>query len=489
MTKANAHAPRILITDDEKKVRQVNKASAHAPRILITDDEEDIRWTLKALMKREGFEPLEAADGETALRIMRQELLDAVILDIRLPDKSGIEVLKEAKKFDARTPIILITGFAGLVSAEDAVSSGAYRYMTKPFEMAELLAVVREAVKSNSLKQWRDPGRSAGEGGVSLRDIMGSSDQIRQVMADVELVAPTNFTVLVTGETGSGKEMVAKAIHHLSPRANAPFVPVDCGSIPPTLLESELFGHEKGSYTGADRSEPGKFEIASTGTLFLDEISNLPLAVQPKLLRALQEKKIWRVGGKKPIEVDIRVVAASNQNLTSMMDAGHFRRELYYRLNEFSITVPPLRKRREDLIFLAKQFLELTNEELEKNVLGFSNGALEHLQSYEWPGNVRELRNVIRRAVLVADTYITGADLDISDGRHTTASPPLDLGKESDGNRSLKELVRSTVAQLEKEAIAKVLGETNGNKAKAARILRIDNKTLYKKIKEYDISP
>ena len=467
----------------------MNTTNAHPPRILITDDEEDTRWTLTALMKREGFEPLEAEDGETALRIMRQELLDAVILDIRLPDKNGMEVLKEAKRFDARTPIILLTGFRGLVSAEDAVSSGAYCYMTKPFEVAELIAIVREAVKSHSLKPWRHPRRSAEEGGVSLREIMGSSDQIRQVMADVELVAPTNFTVLVTGETGSGKEMVAKAIHHLSPRTSTPFVPVDCGSIPPALLESELFGHEKGSYTGADRSEPGKFEIASGGTLFLDEISNLPLSVQPKLLRALQEKKIWRVGGKKPIEVDIRVVAASNQDLGSMMEAGLFRRELYYRLNEFSVTVPPLRKRRADLIFLAKQFLELTNEELEKNVLGFSDDALEQLLSYEWPGNVRELRNVIRRGVLVADTYITGADLDISDGHHTTAAPPFDPGKESDGNRSLKELVRSTVAQLEEQAIAKVLRETNGNKAKAARILRIDYKTLYKKIKEYDISP
>jgi DNA-binding NtrC family response regulator len=466
----------------------MNTANMRAPRVLITNEEGDMRRRLASSMKREGFEPLEAKDGEAALKIMRQELVDAVVLDTMLPDKDGLEVLREAKRFDPRTPIILVTRFGGTVSPEDAMSNGAYDCLTKPFRMDELVFAVREAVRKHSLKSWCHSHHSPEEDGAPLCETMGSSNQIQQIIAAVELVAPTDFTVLITGGTGSGKEVVAKAIHRLSSRGSAPFVPVDCGSIPATLIESELFGHEKGSYTGAERSQPGKFEIASQGTLFLDEVSNLPLPVQPKLLRALQERTIWRLGGTKPIKVGIRVLAATNQDLPSMIQGKRFRRDLYYRLNEFTIPVPTLRERREDIIFLAKQFLELTNEELSKDVVGFSADALERLVSYEWPGNVRELRNVIRRAALVAGAHISGADLGIADAVHTSLSEPFDLGRELDGTQSLKQLVRTRAGQLEKEIIGKVLKQTGGNKAKAARILQIDNKTLYKKIREHGIS-
>ena len=246
-------------------------------------------------------------------------------------------------------------------------------------------------------------------------DSIGSSEQMERVFAEMQRVAPTDFTVLITGETGSGKEVVARAVHRMSPRASGPFVPVDCGSIPQSLVEGELFGHEKGSFTGADRCRPGKFEVASGGTLFLDEISNLPLDVQPNLLRALQDKQIWRIGGVRPLAADIRIIAATNQNLAVLVRAGTFRRDLYHRLNEFSIVVPPLRERGGDVVALATQFRELTNRELKKNVLGFSEAATRMLMSHRWPGNVRELRNVVRRAVLLADSEIEPGHLALSD--------------------------------------------------------------------------
>ena len=295
--------------------------------------------------------------------------------------------------------------------------------------------------------------------------------------------------MLITGETGTGKEVLARGIHSLSPRAEGPFVPVDCGSIPSTLIESELFGHEKGAYTGAVRTRPGKFQLASGGTLFLDEISNLPFSVQRNLLRALQEKQIWSVGGSRSIAVDIRVVAATNQNLPSMVQAKRFRRDLYYRLNEFCVTLPPLRDRQEDIVFFAERFLHQTEEELNKHVKGFSDDALEMLRSYNWPGNIRELRNAIRRAALRCDTHVRPQDLSIPHDGHGADRRDLHEGGELNGRLSLKEIVRRSVAQVERQTIANVLRQTRGNKAEAARVLQVDYKTIRKKLKEYDISP
>ena len=441
---------------------------------------------VSVLMKREGFEPLEAEDGETALEIMRRELVDAVILDIRLPGKNGMEVLKEAKKLDASMPIILITAYGGTGDAEEAMRNGAYEYLTKPFGNTELILTIRRAMKRRriGLDGFLRP---RAEDGLSLGEVLGSGSLMREVIAQIELVAPTNFTVLIEGETGSGKEIVARAVHGRSSRPDGPFVPVDCGSIPRTLIESILFGHERGSFTGADRIRHGKFEIASGGTLFLDEVANLPPSVQPKLLRALQEKRIWRIGGEKPLDVDIRVLAASNQDLLSAVGSGRFRRDLYYRLSEFSIEVPALRERREDTIFLAKRFLDLTNEELKKHVTGFSDEALERLLSYGWPGNVRELRNVIRRAVLMADKHIRPGHLDILDVPDGAGFRKLSPAKELNSRIPLKETVRRTVMQVEQEVITEVLRQTRGNKAKAARILQVDYKTLHTKVKEYGI--
>ena len=331
------------------------------------------------------------------------------------------------------------------------------------------------------------PGRFCVEDECPTQDAMGPSEAMRSVLAAVEQVAPTDFTVLLTGETGSGKEVVARAIHRMSPRACGPFVPVDCGSIPPSLMEGELFGHEKGSFTGADRTQPGKFEIASGGTLFLDEISSLPVSMQPKLLRALQERQVWRVGGTESIEVDIRVIAASNQGLASMIEGHGFRRDLFHRLNEFSIVVPPLRERRGDVVFLAERFLALTNRELRKDVQGFTGAAIEVLLNYPWPGNVRELRNVVRRAVLVADGYIEPDHLGIG-GASAGADPAWAApGETFDGSVSFKEAVRRAVSRVERQMLAQALRQTEGNKAKAARLLQIDYKTIHKKARDYGI--
>ena len=300
-------------------------------------------------------------------------------------------------------------------------------------------------------------------------------------------MSPTDFTVLLIGETGSGKEVVARAIHRQSPRAAGPFVALDCGSIPASLIEGELFGHEKGSFTGADRMRPGKFELASGGTLFLDEISNLPVEVQPKLLRALQERRVWRVGGTQSIPIDIRVVAATNQDLGSLIQTGGFRRDLYHRLNEFEIIVPPLRRRGAEILRLADEFRQVANAELKKNVRGLSREVADLLLDYPWPGNVRELRNVIRRAVLLADTDIRPEHLDILPSAEGASWECVNTKVAFDGTVSLREMVRQVVARVEQQILVQVLHQTHGNKAEAARILRVDYKTIHKKARNYGI--
>jgi len=320
----------------------------------------------------------------------------------------------------------------------------------------------------------------------SLYETMGTSKQIIHVYEQVTLVAPTDFTVLIHGETGSGKELVANALHHGSARHDRPLVPVDCGSIPATLIESELFGYEKGAFTGAERTKLGKFEVAAGGTLFLDEISNLPLDVQPKLLRALQEKQIWRVGGMQPIAINTRVLAACNQELLGLVHAKKFRGDLYHRLNEFSIEIPPLRERIEDIEHLALRFVAMTNRELHKHVT-LSRAALETLLLYPWPGNVRELRNDIRRAVLQARTEILPEHLSLSHAHPGARLPFSDNGVKFDGTISLKQIVHEATADVERKVLLQVLQQTQGNKAKAARLLRVDYKTIHGKIKNYGI--
>lgn len=457
------------------------------PRILIADDEEDMRWTLSTLMTKEGHEALEVKNGQAAMAILRREKADAVLLDLRMPGMDGMDFLKQAQRVDPDIPIIIVTAFGSIESAVEAMKMGAFDYVTKPFDAEELRSIIHKALRVRRKHRER-PSFPSGEVDRRPWESMGGSLAMREVASEMELVAPTDYTVIITGETGTGKEVVARGIHAMSPRADGAFVPVDCGSIPPTLIESELFGHEKGSFTGAVRLRPGKFEVASGGTLFLDEISNLPLDVQPKLLRALQEKRVVRVGGNELIELDIRVIAATNRSLASMVEEKSFRRDLYYRLNEFSITDPPLRERREDIVFLGKKFLDQSARELGKDIAGITEEGLQLLLSYEWPGNVRELRNVLRMAALRCDTRITAADLNISAGPGKPQAVQVHLGGRVNGETSLKEVVQRLTERVERQVIAKALEAADGNKAEVARMLKVDYKTIHSKVKQYHIS-
>jgi DNA-binding NtrC family response regulator len=389
---------------------------------------------------------------------------------------------------DPDVPIVMITAFAGIQGAVKAIKAGAHDYLSKPFDNRDVVRVIHRALSERELKRKLKELSSRLQENAQLKETMGPSDAVNRIIAEVHRVSGSDFTVVIVGETGSGKELIARAIHEASPRSKAPFLPVDCGAIPETLLESELFGHEKGAFTGAEAQKPGKFETAQGGTLFLDEISNMPLGSQVKLLRVLQEKKVCRVGGTKPMTVNVRLLAASNQDLLELTGSGSFRKDLFYRLNEFSITVPPLRERKEDIPYLAKRFLDLANTELKKNVKGFSELSLNVMFNYPWPGNVRQLRSTIRRAALLADETITEKHLDLK----RVPVPGLAFTPKVDGTPwkglSLKEIVEESSTAVEREILTQVMKHVDGNKAKAARLLQIDYKTIHLKLKKLGIT-
>ncbi|MCG2777000.1 MAG: sigma-54 dependent transcriptional regulator [Desulfobacterales bacterium] len=456
-------------------------------RILIVDDEEYIRESLSRVMKTEGFKVQVAHNGDKGLKMIQEELPEVLLVDFKMPGMDGMEVLRRAKELYPDLPVILITAYADVQGAVDAMRAGAHDYLAKPFEHHEVIRVVRRALAERELKEKLKNLSSQLEDTLSLSKLMGPSDAIGRLISDVNRVAKSDFTVVILGETGSGKELVARAIHHNSDRSEGPFVAIDCGAIPETLLESELFGHEKGAFTGAVVQKPGKFEAAKGGTLLLDEISNMPLSSQVKLLRALQEKKVYRVGGTKPIDVDVRLLVASNQDLGSATASNSFRSDLFYRLNEFTINIPPLRERKGDIPYLAKRFLETTNIELGKGVKGFSESATEALLAHDWPGNVRQLRSTIRRAVLLADEMVTEIHLDMTkvSGLSQGNNPDIE-GMPWQGS-SLKEIIRRNTLGIEREVLIKALKYTGGNKAKAARLLQIDYKTIHTKVKQLGI--
>lgn len=458
------------------------------PRILIVDDMADARRVLARLLEAEGFEAQEAEDGITGLAMMRTQSPDVMLVDMRMPGMDGMQLLGKVRKLDEDIPVIVVTAFGTIASAVETVRNGAYDYVTKPFENSALVLTIRRALETHRLRKENRQLLRGVVGETSLPALMGPSHCVAQLASDVSRVAPTNFTIIITGETGAGKEVVAHAIHRYSQRVALPFVPVDCGSIAPSLMESELFGHAKGAFTGAVERRMGKFEQASGGTLFLDEISNLPLSLQAKLLRALQEKQVCPVGAQKWIKVDNRVVVATNQDLATLVAAGGFRQDLYHRLNEFAIHVPALRDRREDIASLAIRFLGLTNTELNKNVRGISDAAMDVLMTHAWPGNVRELRNVMRRAVLYADTNVDREHLCLADSCGDGGPNGKAASRPPDRATTLKEIVRRKVRQLERDVLVQVLTETGGNKARAARMLQIDYKTIHTKIREYRIS-
>lgn len=461
------------------------------PRVLIVDDEKGFCDIVFRLLKRDGFAPLVAYDGKKALEMIASGMPDAVLLDVRMPGMDGLEVLRRAKELDPDLPILMVTAYGGFDGAVQAIKAGAFDYLTKPVDNTELVAKVRQALaKRPPNKKLHPPLQTSKEAASrQLEEILGTSEAISKVIADVRLVAASDFTVIVQGETGTGKELVARAIHQCSLRSKNPLVPLDCGAIPENLFESELFGYEKGAFTGAAGRTVGKFEMAHGGTLFLDEIANMPLNSQSKLLRAIQEKTFYRVGGRTPVTVDVRLIVATNQDLNAKVDKGAFSRDLFYRLSEFTITVPPLRQRKEDILHLTNRFLKATNVELNKKVRGLSESALEVLLKDRWPGNVRELRSVIRRAVLHASTLIEPQHL--SDGRPVSDWDP-DIAPTAEeiywDGLSLKEITRRSTMEVERRVLMQVLRKTRGNKAEAARLLQIDYKTIHTKIKQYGIN-
>ncbi len=457
-----------------------------AARVLIVDDDRDISMLLSTLMKKAGLASMVAHDGETALQRVPVERPDLMLVDVRMPGIDGMEVLKRVKETNPHLPVVLITAHAEIPATVAAMRAGAFDYLAKPFDHSEVMRVVRAALAERQRRRRSQNEEISADN--CLRVMMGPSDAVTRIIREVNRVAQSNFSVIIQGETGSGKELVARAIHQLSSRDDGPFIPLDCGAIPETLIESELFGYQKGAFTGATAPKAGKFEAAQGGTLFLDEIANLPVASQTRLLRVLQEKAVLRLGAAKPIKIDVRLLTASNQELPGLVTSGQMREDLFFRLNEFTITIPPLRERKDDIPYLAKRFMDITNKELQKKVQRFSEYCIESLLSYNWPGNVRQLRSVIRRAVLLADDIITEKHLDIK----RAPVPGLVFTPKVQGTPwnelSLRQIVHRSVATVEREVLVQALKFTRGNKAKAARLLQIDYKTIHTKLKQFGIN-
>ncbi len=457
-------------------------------QILVVEDEPNLRRVLSAQLSRDGYDVLTAEDGEQGLEMLRDHHIDVVITDLKMPRRDGMSLLRAALELDAELPVVLITAHGTVDTAVEALKTGAFDYVTKPFDQQEVRTIVRKALATRALSA-RELSRSSRDSSEYRHGIIGKSQGIQDVCAVLDKVADTPTTVLVTGESGTGKELVARALHHSSSRRDKPFIKVNCAAIPRDLVESELFGYERGAFTGAVGSKPGRFELASGGTLFLDEIGSIPVEMQVKLLRALQESEFERVGGVKTIQVDVRVVAATNSDLKREIGSGTFREDLYYRLNVVPIRLPALRERVGDVALLAQHFVEKFNERLKKNVVGLNPDTLEVLERYHWPGNIRELENVIERAVLFCDAEsLRVEDLspelrtDSTPPRATTPSEPA-LHQDATGD-GLKQQVKAAMSRLERELIIKALDQTGGNVTHAARLLKISRKGLQLKMKE-----
>lgn len=459
-------------------------------KVLVVDDDPDIRWVLSKILTNEGFEVVLAEDGGAAVHRFQADAPCAVLLDLRMPVLGGMEALEKIRRLSLEVPVIMLTAYGDVPAVVEAMRRGADDFLTKPFDTEGLLLAVRRALGRREGGPKRDQAAQSAdelEGAGALSDLMGTGPHIQALWQQAQKVARSNFTVVLQGETGTGKEIVARAIHLWSDRAPKPFVALDCGAIPETLIESELFGHEKGAFTGAHARREGHFQLADGGTLFLDEITNLPHVTQAKLLRTLQERCVQPLGGTHPVKVDVRIIVASNVSLEGEMLAGRFRQDLYYRLNEFTITLPPLRDRAEDIPFLARRFLVEACHELDRAGRGFSPDALDLLREYPWPGNARQLRNAVRQAVLMGTDVITADQLTaavrpgVADGPVPAqpGAPALD--------HALGDLRSAAAARVERPAIEEALRLARGNKAEAARLLKVNYKTLYTKLKHYGI--
>ena len=463
-------------------------------RIVLADDELNLRKVLGAILTRDGYEVVEAADGEAAMAMVGPGVA-ALITDLKMPKLDGMGVLRRMTTEHPRIPVIMITAHGSVDSAVEAVKLGAFDYVEKPFEQSQIRQVVQKAIKQHELES-REHLHSQDDNGRGRFGLIGQSLALEQVFGVIEKVADTPSTVLITGESGTGKELIARALHLNSSRRNNPFIKINCAAIPKTLMESELFGYEKGAFTGAVGSKPGRFELADKGTLFLDEIGEIPIEMQVKLLRVLQESEFERVGGIKTLKVDVRLVTATNRDLAKEVQSGNFREDLFYRLNVVPIHLPPLRERTSDIPLLVEHFLTKFNARLKKQITDLQPEAMDKLIGHPWPGNIRELENVMERTILFCEgPTIRSRDLppEISgasegSGPNRTSEPRAVEPLLAAGERtSLKEIVRRETDRVERELILRALDETGGNVTQAARKLKISRKSLQNKMKEFNL--
>lgn len=448
-------------------------------KVLIIDDDELMRNTLRDILEANGYPVMVASGGRQGIELFKKEPPAATLLDMRMPEMDGIETMQELKKLDSDVPIIFVTAHAEIPAAVDAIKRGAYDFIVKPPKYDRLMFTLERAIEKLSLTKEIERLNTAVD--TSLESTLGRSQAMTRIIEQIRQVARSDFSVVLQGETGTGKSIVARTIHDLSERAKRPFVRVDMGVIPETLVESELFGYERGAFTGAEKKKKGFFEIAQGGTIFIDEMENMPSYVQSKLLSAVEEKKIYPLGDTTPLPIEIRIIAATNKNIKQSVLEGTFREDLFFRLGEFMITIPPLRERTDDIPFLAERFLREASAELHKNVEVLSEDTMNLLIRYPWPGNIRELKNAIRRAVLLSEEGVVMPEQIefLIDGESVEHSPrPL---------MPLKELSAMALMDVEKKAIKQALEHSQGNKTKAASILQVDYKTLLTKIKQYNI--
>jgi len=457
-------------------------------RVMIVDDDLAFRVGTLALLDDHGYASAMATSGDEAMRILAEQQFDLVLSDLVMPGMNGIELLQRIRSSHPGVPVIMVTGFASIGTAVEAMRLGARDYVTKPCDNDELLIKIRRALeeqqKDRELRSLRDEVR----GVYGFGSIVGRNSGMKEVYTLVEQVAGTDVPALILGETGTGKELVAKAIHYNSSRRDKPFVVINCSALAETLLESELFGHEKGSFTGAHRQHTGKFEEANGGTVFLDEIGDVPLHIQTKLLRVLQEGEIQRVGGTETITVDSRIVAATNRDFAAMIASGQFREDLFYRLNVFPIHVPPLRERMDDLPYLVEHFLKKHAALGGNRVTGFAPGVLPSMMNYQWKGNVRELENLIKRAIIksTGDT-ITSVELPTPDAPGLKTAPPADGSVQM--NTSFREYLSTITRHAEESYLLQMLRLYKGNVNQIAKLMDLDRKTVYRKMNELQIDP
>ncbi len=452
-------------------------------KILVVEDKESMAQMLKETLEFDGYEVVIAKDGAEGIRIIRENKVDLVLTDLRLPKKDGIEVLKASKDEAPLIPVIVMTAFGSVETAVNAMKLGAYDFITKPLDTDHLRLLIERSLRNRRLATENLLLKDALSQRFGMPKIIGKSPKMLSVAENIRKVAPTKSTVLLLGESGTGKELFARAIHELSPRKEDPFVTINCAAIPRELLESELFGYEKGAFTGAGERKLGKFELANNGTIFLDEIGEMDIVLQSKVLRALQEGEIERVGGTKPIKVDIRIIAASNKNLEASVAEKTFREDLYYRLSVFPLTIPPLRQRREDIPALVDHFIAKFSLEMNIPQRSISQDAIDLLMSYSWKGNVRELENVIERALILCEgDTITEKELRLNPSGYTDSgleTVPLD--------GTLDDSAKAALRIAESKRIRKALEDTGGNKSRAAELIKVSYKTLLTKIKDYRI--